>query len=267
VSGALYVEDVGAGLPVLAIHGLGGGAHFFGGLARRLQSADSSRLDDLQIACRVISVDLPGTGRSASAESFTMESWVRDLGARVAGDIREPVLVLGHSMGTMLALHAWRMWPDLVRGLIFVGGLPRVRPLVHDRLRERLDALADAEDLTGWGPKVSPANFSPVTMRQQPEVVALFERLFESQPIEQYRQSLRILLDSDVRGVAATIAVPVLAIAGADDQYAPPDAVAEFVRAIPAPCRLEVMDRCGHLPFLEQPEAFAGVVKSFLRTC
>jgi pimeloyl-ACP methyl ester carboxylesterase len=36
---------------------------------------------------------------------------------------------------------------------------------------------------------------------------------------------------------------------------------------IPDTPHLEVIPDCGHLPFLEQPDAFAAVVKSFLRTC
>jgi 3-oxoadipate enol-lactonase len=250
----IHVEAAGEGVPVLAIHGLGGGAHFFGGLAKRLRNE-----------CRVVAVDLPGTGRSAG--TCGMEAWVRDLGALVSTEIREPVVVLGHSLGTVVALHAWRAWPDLIRGLIFVGGLPQVRPLIRTRLTERLEALDGAADLTGWGPKVSPGNFSPVTLQQQPEVVALFERLFEAQPIEQYTHCLRILLDADATELASTVFIPALAITGRDDQYAPADAVREFAASIPSPCEVKVVDDAGHLPFLEQPDAFAALVKSFARTC
>ena len=33
----MHVEDAGTGLPVLAIHGLGGGAHFFADFTRLMQ--------------------------------------------------------------------------------------------------------------------------------------------------------------------------------------------------------------------------------------
>lgn len=255
MSGPIYCEDVGRGRPVLAIHGLGGGAHFFGGLAKRVQ-------DD----CRLIAVDLPGTGRS-SGDAIAMDRWVADLGSFVDEHIAEPVVVLGHSMGTMIALHAWGAWPRLIRGLIVVGGLPQVRPVIRQRLEDRLTALEHAHDLTGWGPKVSPGNFSPATLRDHPELVALFERIFETQPVETYRRCLQALLEADERDVAAAVTVPVLAVTGADDQYAPPADVAEFISAIAAPCRLEVLERCGHLPFFERPQAFADLVKSFARTC
>jgi 3-oxoadipate enol-lactonase len=247
----MNVEDLGTGPAVLAVHGLGGGAYFFRGLAERLQPD-----------YRVIAVDLPGNPSDVS-----METWVKDLGALVAGRTTEPVVVLGHSMGTILALNAWAAWPEWIRGLIFVGGVPQVAPRIRERLSDRVQALEGARDLVGWGPRVSPGVFSPSTFRNRPEVVAAFERLFEGQGVESYVRCCGILLDADARAIVKTVAVPCLAITGEHDQYAPPAAVAEFLRDLPQPARLEVLADCGHLPFLEQPDTFAATVKSFLRSC
>src|SRR5688572_14984694 len=112
----MYADDSGAGVPVLAIHGLGGSAEFFSEFARRAHSE-----------ARVLAVDLPGTGRSPG--DISMAGWVRDLERMVAGRTTEPVVILGHSLGTIIALEAWRAWPGRVRALILVGGLPQVRPL------------------------------------------------------------------------------------------------------------------------------------------
>ena len=247
----MNVEDLGTGPAVLAVHGLGGGAYFFRGLAERLQPD-----------YRVISVDLPVT-----ADNFSMETWVDELGTLVAERSREPVVVLGHSMGTILALKAWAAWPDQIRGLIFVGGVPQVAPRIRERLSDRVRALEGARDLIGWGRQVSPGVFSPTTFRNRPEVVAAFERLFEAQAVESYVRCCRILLGANAEPIVKTVAVPCMAITGEHDQYAPPAAVTEFLRDLPQPPRLEVLVDCGHLPFLEQPDTFAATVKSFLRTC
>ena len=256
MSRGLYVEEAGAGPAVLAIHGLGGGAHFFGGFTRRLQANH-----------RVVAVDLPGTGRSSRGHPLSLEHWIDELGALVAHHVTEPVVIVGHSMGTIVGLKAWQAWPEHVRGLVFVGGLPEVRPLVRERLSQRLEALRTATSLHGWGPKVSPANFSPATMRGQPEVVALFERLFEEQPVDIYRESCRILLAASAEDAVPAVNVPCLAVTGADDQYAPPDDVAAFASRTARPAQLAVLPACGHLPFFEQPDAFASTVMAFLRSC
>jgi len=248
----MYVEESGTGRTVLAIHGLGGGAWFFTELARELQTI------------RLLAVELTGTGRSPGVAS--MAGWVADLESLVAARSHAPIVLLGHSMGTIIALHAWRAWPQRIRGLVLVGGLPQVRPAIRQRLSDRIAALEGASSLAGWGPRVSPGVFSPATSREHPEVVSRFDRQFEEQPVDSYVRCTRILLDADARAIAPSVDVPTLIVSGEDDQYAPPDSAAAFARTVPT-ARFEVMPGCGHLPFLERPRAFAAVMNAFLRTC
>ena len=113
-----------------------------------------------------------------------MSRWVDALGTLVDERIGQPVVVLGHSMGTIIGLEAWARWPERIRAAIFVGGLPRVAPHIRERLSERVRALAGATDLDGWGTRVSPGVFAASTFVDRPEVVAAFERLFELQSVE-----------------------------------------------------------------------------------
>jgi len=248
----MYVEDVGSGPPVLAVPGLGGGAWFFAGFARRL-AADY----------RVLSIDLPGTGRSAApGVPFSAESWVADLGDLLTARVTDPVVIIGHSLGTILALQAWQAWAERIRGLVFVGGLPEVRPLIRERLSERARLVA-AHGLSGWGHRAATGTFARATFDTTPELIALFERLFEAQDPQQYTRACEILLSTSAAGLASSVPVPCLALTGSEDQYAPPDLVTGFAGELQA-CRVEILSNCGHLPFLEAPEAFAGAVRSYL---
>ena len=250
---SLYVEDIGSGPPVLALHGIGGGTYFFRGFAKRLESR-----------YRVISVDLPGTGNSKSATGpFTLESMVADLGDLVADKIGESVVVLGHSFGTMVGLKAWETWPQWFRAMIFVCGLPKVHPNVHERLSIRAQDIP-VNGIAGWGPKMSPGVFAAEWMQKQPEMVGLFERLFEAQEPALYVRSIEVLLGTDVRSIAPTLKIPCMAVIGSEDSYAPPESVKEFISHIPGGCREEILQGCGHSPFFETPETFAKVVGSFL---
>lgn len=251
----MYVEDIGNGPPVLALHGLGGGAWFFGGFASRLRSRH-----------RVMTVDLPGTGRSpAPPAGRSIEAWVRALGELVRTRAGGPVAIVGHSMGTIVALKAWEAWPALIGSLVFVGGLPEPRPVIRERLAARA-ADVRANGIAGWGARAAPGNFSPATLERNPELVSLYARLFDSQEPDDYAACCDILCGASAAPIVATVRVPCLAITGADDQYAPPADVRAFMEAIPAPHREEVIPDCGHLPFLEAPDAFAGAVNAFLES-
>ena len=252
-SGArLSFEEAGAGPPLLAVHGLGGGAWFFAGMARRL--ADRYR---------VIAVDLPGTGRStASSSGMSIEQWSADLTDLLTRHIGEPAVLLGHSMGTILALDMARRAPAALRGVLFVGGLPRPLPAIRERLARRAEAVA-REGMAGTGAAVAAANFSPATLRRDPELVGLFERLFEAQEPLAYAHCCRVLMNASAEALVGPLASPALAVSGLDDQYAPPDEVARFVARVPG-CRHHLLDDCGHFPFLEQPEAFAAAVAGFV---
>ncbi len=250
---SIYFEDAGRGRPLLAIHGLGGGAYFFRGLAGRLSDS-----------CRAISVDLPGTGRSLSAGPFSIESWVADLADLIDRRIGEPAIVLGHSMGTIVGLELWRAAPSSVAALILTNGVPRVLPAIHERLADRASRVA-VEGLSGWGPRVSPGIFSSDTIRRAPETVALFERLFETQDAATYVRWTRLLLAASADPIVPLVDCPCVAITGRDDQYAPPDAVAAFVGRLPAPAELHVLPACGHMPFFEAPKAFGSAIRAFVK--
>jgi 3-oxoadipate enol-lactonase len=252
---SLYFEEVGSGPPVLCLHGIGGGAYFFSGFAKRLASRH-----------RVVTLDNPGTGGSVSAtRPFTLESAAADLVDLIENKIGAPVTILGHSFGTMLALKVWEARPDLVRALIFACGLPKARPNVRERLSLRAGDIT-RNGIAGWGPRMAPGVFSAAWMRAHPEMLAVFESLFEAQDPAAYVRSIEVLLGTDLGAIVPRVTVPCAAIIGTEDSYAPPESVREFIARLPVKCREIVLEGCGHMPFYENPEAFAGAAEDFLAT-
>lgn len=104
---------------------------------------------------------------------------------------------------------------------MFIGELPTPRPVgsrerlwrASRRYRSRID---------GWGTRVSPGVFGPRACRDAPEVVGLFERVFDAQDAAGYVRSLELLLAADASDVVPTVTVPCASVSGSDDQYAPP---------------------------------------------
>jgi pimeloyl-ACP methyl ester carboxylesterase len=148
---------------------------------------------------------------------------------------------------------------------VFACGLPKARPNIHERLTARAEAIA-REGIAHWGPKVSPGVFAGRTLKEMPEVTGLFERLFEEQKGPEYVREIEVLLQADLNAVVPRVTAPCIAIAGREDSYAPPAAVEEFIARLPGACPLEVLENCAHMPFLEDPAAFAAAVERFLAT-
>ena len=248
------IEEAGEGPPLLAVHGVGGGAYFFRGLAERLG-----------LRYRVIAVDLPSGGPTADGADAvaSLESWVDGLREIVETRVGKPVVVVGHSLGTILALESWRRWPQLIRAMVFVGGLPQVRPVIHLKLSERIEAIA-AHGMAGWGPRVSPGVFAPRTFAERPEVIGLFERLLETQNPAAYIRTIQILLGASAGDVVPSVTVPCASVSGSDDAYAPPADVSAFLDRLMVPCERVLLQGAGHMPFFEAPQEFAQAIENVL---
>jgi pimeloyl-ACP methyl ester carboxylesterase len=72
---------------------------------------------------RVITLDLPGHGKSGMPKTFTMEVFARAIEAvRVEAGV-DKIFLVGHSMGTPVIRKYALMFPDRVKGLVLVDGL------------------------------------------------------------------------------------------------------------------------------------------------
>jgi pimeloyl-ACP methyl ester carboxylesterase len=168
-------------------------------------------------------------------------------------------------MGTIIALEASAVWPTWIRGMVFIGGVPAVRAPVRERLTARAAAIGQT-GMAGWGPQVSPGIFSPATFATKPEMIGLFERLFETQDAAAYVRCIHILLGASAVARVPEVRVPCLAVTGQDDQYAPPEAVHAFMTDLQAPHAVRVIPDAGHMPFFETPQALAALIGDFLDT-
>jgi 3-oxoadipate enol-lactonase len=248
----VHVQSWGDGPTVLGLHGLGGGAHFFETMGRALAGR-----------YRTLALDFPGSGLSPSTPAPSFEAFAA-IAADIAADgASRPLALIGHSMGTIVALEALRQAPGLAPGLIAVGGLPQPLPDARARIAARADAIARS-GLVGLGTEVAGANLARQTMAERPGLVALFGRLFEMQSPEGYVATARMLAAWTSDRLPPLDGVTCLLVAGDEDRYAPPDAMRRFQAALPEGTTLELLSGCGHLPFLERPAEFAAIVRAFL---
>jgi len=254
----LYLDEYGAGpdsndRPALVcLHGLGGGGYFFAGLAH-------SQADRRHVLCP----DLPGSGFSPRGDQpITFDRFADTIVQLIERKTTGPAALLGHSMGTIIALKVYARVPSRIGALIFVGGLPAPLPEAQARLRDRA-ALARAAGMAVVAPTIVPVVFARRSLDAIPDRVAMFQRLLAHSDAEGYAQTAFALAAASAVDVPARVRVPCLCVSGAEDRYAPPGPVRDFADSIPG-TTCQVLPDCGHMPFLENPDDLNRAVDGFL---
>jgi len=250
--GGIPANSADGNLTLVALHGLGGGGYFFAGIGRSLASRG-----------RVICLDMPGSGFSRRGDqAVSFDHFADAVVQLIERNTSGRVALMGHSMGTIVALKVYARIPNRIGSLIFVGGLPAPLPEAQARLRDRA-GLARSAGMAAVARTIVPVVFARRSLEAIPDKVGMFQRLLALSDVEGYAQTALALADASAEDVVPRVRVPCLCVTGREDRYAPPAAVRVFAESIPDAMYQELAD-CGHMPFFEAPEAFKDVVQSFL---
>ena len=228
---------------------------------------------------RVITFDPPGAFASPRPPRLGLaETLACAQEALRAAGVAAPVDVVGHSQATLCQLALALAHPEVVGSLVLVGavdGGPRTTRRAHgmpwcwpvtDRRLWRFAYLA-APLVVGRG------NLGRLKRLQRLYLEASFvDRslvpAIRIQPGDRRRPPpLRARWQASVRQVdlrprLGEISAPALVCVGRHDPQTPWPDNAAIAAALPAG-RLEVFERSGHYPFVEEPDRFAAVVAAF----
>lgn len=253
----LHVDSVGAGPPLVLLHGFALHGGLFGPL-----------LPVLAQRRRVHVADLPGHGRSAAREVASLDAMVAALDDAFARE-DAPLDIVGWSLGGAVALRWAAMRPARVARLVLVATTPSFVA------REGWPhAMADAT-LAKFGDELAVAYRLTLkrflTLQTQGSdsgraaLAALRHQLFaRGEPTAAaLARALRVLRGIDLRTDVAAVRAPALIVAGDRDTLAPREAAAWLANALPDG-RLVEIPGAAHAPFLSHPEAFVDAVNDFL---
>jgi 3-oxoadipate enol-lactonase len=240
---------------LLFLHGVGGGHHAWDGqlayFAARGYAAHAW--------------DQPGYGHSATVEPYDLERVSLALKRLVDSLGGEPVVLVGHSMGGMVAQEAYARFPQLAKALVLgftsaaFGGADS--SFAQRFIAERLGPLDEGKTMADIAARLMPAMRG---RKSDPEGLAHAEKIMAGVPSETYRKAIHLLTTFDRRQDLAHVGVPTLLVAGSDDRTAPPALMERMAAKIPG-AQLVVLEGCGHLGPMDQPEAFNAALEGFLR--
>jgi 3-oxoadipate enol-lactonase len=249
---------LGGGPTVLMLHGIGGGHLAF---APQVETLASS-------GYRAVSWDMPGYGRSAPIEPYTFKGLAQSCIALIEALMQAKgggsVVLLGHSMGGMVAQEVVARRPELVSKLVLCGTSPSFGKPDGDWQREfiasRTAPLDAGKTMAELAEVLVPQMIGPGSL---PEGVKLATHCMGLVNPATYRRALEALVTFDRRASLGSIHVPTLLIAGEHDKNAPPAVMKKMAAAIAGSSYLE-MTGIGHLQNLEAPEDFDGALLNFL---
>jgi 3-oxoadipate enol-lactonase len=214
-------------------------------------------------AARVVTIDLPGLGRSPVPDREPSMSAVAEAVTGVLDDLGVArAVVLGISTGGYAALQVAAQAPDRVSALVLGSTTTRrIEPDVPDERRRvadevessrSTDAVADSAD-EGLG---------TTAHRDQPELVErLRGTIADADPDGVAWIARAIASRADTTDVLRDLDRPVVLLFGAEDEATPP-ARGEEMLAVRGdrPTRLVVLASTGHLTALESPQQVADVL-------
>ncbi|MGR4878542.1 alpha/beta fold hydrolase [Streptomyces sp. LARHCF249] len=253
----VFFDDLGprGGAPVILIHG-----HPFN---RTMWAPQTAALT--AAGYRVIAPDLRGYGESPVLPGKTLlADFADDLAGLLARLGIEQVVVGGVSMGGQIAMELRLRHPGLVRALVLsdTTAVPETAEARKARL-EAADRLL-AEGMAPYAEAVIDKMLAPYNVTGMPQAAAHVLAMMRATDPEGAAAALRGRAECpDYRPVLAGAAEPCLVVVGADDVYTPV-AAAEALHALLPDSTLAVIERAGHLPGVEQPEAFNRALLAFL---
>ncbi|HEY6573499.1 MAG TPA: 4-carboxymuconolactone decarboxylase [Mycobacterium sp.] len=205
---------------------------------------------------RVVGWDLPGHGRGASAEPFTIAE-LAAAGLVLADELNAETFhsagdSVGGCVGLQLALDAPRRVKTAT--LLCTGAVIGTPDGWHERaatVRGQGMGTMLAGSAQRW--------FGPGFIERQPGIsAALLDTLSHTDP-ESYAQTCEALAGFDVTDRLHEIVLPVLTVAGSDDGPTPPDSLQRIASGV-KDGDLVVLDGVAHLAPAEAPDRVAGLI-------
>jgi len=240
---------------VVFIHGIGGAACIWEPQVASFAAA----------GFRPVAIDLPGYGARAPVDRMDFDMLAGDVEAQVAHLALDRPVLVGHSMGGMVAQTALRRRPDGYRAAVLSGTSPafgdptgefqkkfiadRLGPLDAGRtMAELAQTMVDA--ISGPAPDPAGRELAIAT------IAATSDR--------SYRAAVHCLVNFDERANLGRINIPVLCLAGEHDRLAPAGMMERMASRIPGATYV-CLKGIGHLPNVEAPGVFDTAVLDFLR--
>jgi len=243
----------GSGRPVVLLHGYLETGDVWDPLAEMM----SDRF-------RVIVVDLPGHGESeVQGEIHTMEFLARAVREVLRDAGEERVMMAGHSLGGYVTLAFVELFPDMLSGYVLFHSHPHADTPEAIARRNREIAVVRAGRKNIMYPGNVSMMFSKENLRLMPAALERLRKIASVNSGEGIIAMLNGMIDRPSRQyILENGSVPLLWILGRHDLYFSPEKAMRDV-GLPHNAEVVILERSGHLGFIEETEKSARLLMDF----
>lgn len=245
-----YREDGEGPTVVVLAHSLGTDLRIWEGVAQALQ-----------VSHFLLRYDLRGHGLTdCTSPPYSLDLLVEDLMKLLDARAVERAVLCGVSIGGQIALRGATLYPRRVRALVLCDTAVKIGN--EDFWNDRIAAI-EAGGLESVADSVLARWFAPSFGDAYPAELRGYRNLLLRTSSEGYVGASLALRDADLASAPRAVRAPTLVLCGAEDGATPPQDVRQLAESIPG-ARFELVAGAGHLPCIEQPEAVAALLKSFV---
>jgi pimeloyl-ACP methyl ester carboxylesterase len=220
---------------------------------------------------RCVRPELPGAARSRKAYALGEAT---PHGGKLSAEVHAGAVLrvceslgigrahlVGHSFGTIIALHVAALAPERTRSLALFGAMAEPVPAQRDNMRARA-AAAREQGMFDIAEAISQAALSPSTRETQPVTVAYVRDSIAAQDAEGFARNCIALAEARSARLEL-VRCPTLVVNGDEDIVTPLSGARQLAARL-ADARVEVLARCGHWPMLERPAESQRLLRDFV---
>ena len=252
--GKIFYSDSGAGDSIILIHGYLESSDIWNGFAEKLAKK-----------FRVISIDLPGHGRSTIfSECHSMEFMASAINTLMASlDIKRAFLA-GHSLGGYVSLAFLDMFPERLTGYCLFHSHPFADSPETRTKREHEIRFVKAGKKYLMYPNNVSMMFADENLTRLPEELQRSKEIASQIPDAGIIAVLNGMMGRPSRvNIMEQGRVPCLWILGKMDNYIPCETVQTKIK-VPSNAKVVVLENSGHLGFIEEEDKSVEIMSSFV---
>lgn len=170
----------------------------------------------------------------------------------------ERAVIIGCSVGGLIAQHIALMKPERVQGLVLSNTAPALGS--PERWLSRINTISEA-GMASVSNEIIQLWFGPAFL--ETAEVTLWNALLKRTDQSGYIACCRAIADADITGKVSEISCPSLVLAGQHDRATPPAVVQALAHALPR-AEYQEFRTAGHLPAVEVPCLFAAALEGFV---